>query len=72
MSDRANFESLLIVMSNDFLARKQLAAMEAKSRDERALRVAAGAPASIRDDLAERVLDAKAVCAEFGALGSEC
>jgi hypothetical protein len=71
MSTR-DFMAMLVVHTGDSLARLQHKAMEDLARTERAVRVAEGAPNSIKADLVGRVLDAEAVCAEHGALGKEC
>jgi hypothetical protein len=67
-----DLNAMAIVVSGDSLDRQQHRTFDRLARAEKALRVSKGAPQS-RLELAEgQVLDAKAVCQEFGALGSEC
>ncbi len=66
-----DLKAMEIVMAGDSLDRAQKAAFDRLLKAETLAKQVSDWP-EFRDFAAERVLDADAVCHEFGALGAEC
>lgn len=62
----------ITVLCGDPLARLEKAAVDRLSAAVKSRRAVEHAPALTRDKADQAVLDAEALCSEFGALGSEC
>lgn len=64
--------AMAIVLSGDSLLRKQRDAFDALLEAEKRARASENWAECFRERIAVRLLDAEAVCQEFGALGAEC
>jgi hypothetical protein len=67
-----DFKAMLVVLCGDELARLEKDAVDELSAAAKSWQAVEHAPALTREPAEERLLDAEAVAAEFGAIGKEC
>jgi hypothetical protein len=67
-----DLNAMAIVVSGDSLLGEQRRAFDRLADAVKSERAVRGAPSLTREKAAQRVLWAKSVASEFGALGSEC